>query len=94
MSDHTYKFQPGDVFVMKPGAHVKWVACSQSGGGITAARCDSPVGKKIMSWLQAGKPAMKHDAVVDMHTAIWKTAKEQKVGGEFWPHHLETAVKA
>jgi hypothetical protein len=83
-----YKFKSGEVFKLKPTARVTWLTfANHTGSGITAVRCDSEAGKKLIAWIAADKPEMSY---ADQHEMTKQVSAQ---GRDFWPHDLETAVK-
>jgi hypothetical protein len=93
MMSHDYKFQPGEVFVLSQKARIRWVACTLTYGQIEAVRCDSPIGKKIMAWLDAGKPKLPDGEPSAILVGVHKALLTRTVGKTFGFDDLKTAVK-
>ena len=90
---HTYKFQPGEVFVLSQKARIRWVACTLTYAQIEAVRCDSPIGKKIVAWVSAGRPKLPDGEPSAILVAVHKALLTRTVGKSFSSDDLKTAVR-
>ena len=86
-SDYSnYKFTPGQVFKLKPNAHISWLTfANMDGSCVQAVRLDCQVGQRLHDWLMAGGDRSNKPMTL---TEIHNVAKE------FWPHDLEQAELA
>ena len=79
-----FKFKPGEKFKLTPKARVTWLATvNLNRSCVRAIRTDCAIGKAICAWLDNNKSGPLPFSNKDLYIA----------SNEFWPHHLEKAVK-